>query len=95
MKRFAAFDFTSGGAVMTEAWKDINGDEPVFVLDSSRSDNKRIDTDGILYYTYPVTPTNKQVVINDVVFKVQVNDLGGWYRSTAKINKSLAFDYEY
>ncbi|MBR6643145.1 MAG: hypothetical protein IKL28_05760 [Lachnospiraceae bacterium] len=77
---------------MTEAWKDINGDEPVFVLDSTLTDNKGIDTDDILYYTYTYTGTNKQVVINTVTFKVKDGD--GFYRATATVNKSLTFDYE-
>ena len=49
-------------------------------------------TDKILYYTYTLTPTNKQVIINDVVFKNACP--GGWYRTTAKVNQSLTFDYE-
>jgi hypothetical protein len=62
-----------------------------------------LTTDNILYYTYTATPTNKQVVINKVVFKVPSDaadkntDDGtvyGWYRSAATVNKSLTFDYE-
>jgi len=62
-----------------------------------------LTADKILYYTYTVTPTNKQVVINKVVFKVPSDAAGkntddgttyGWYRSAATVNKSLTFDYE-
>jgi len=62
-----------------------------------------LTTDNILYYTYTATPTNKQVVINKVVFKVPSDaadkntdtvDGWGWYRSAATVNKSLTFDYE-
>jgi len=59
-----------------------------------------LTAEDILYYTYTLTPTNKQVVINKVVFKVPVDAADqnsreyGWYRSEATVNKSLTFDYE-
>ena len=57
-----------------------------------------LDADDILYFTYTVASTNKQIIINSVTFKVPeiVNnaETGNWYRSTATVNKGLTFEFE-
>jgi len=89
------FKFTTGAA-WDEAWN--NG----ALVDGTY----KLSAEDILYYTYTLTPTNKQVVINKVVFAVPSDATGekkdmdttplyGWYRSEATVNRSLTFDYEY
>ncbi|MBR6642110.1 MAG: Ig-like domain-containing protein, partial [Lachnospiraceae bacterium] len=59
------FKFTSGAA-WDEAWN--NG-----VLEDG---TYKLSAEDILYYTYTLTPTNKQVVINKVVFAVPSDATG-------------------
>jgi signal peptidase I len=88
-----AFNFNLGNAAWAE--KRVDG-----VLTDGTIE---LSPEDILYYTYTLTPTNKQVVINKVVFAVPSDaagekkdvDLYGWYRSEATVNKSLTFDSEY
>jgi len=86
-----AFNFNLGGAAWGEKWQ--NG---VTVADLSQ-----LDSSDILYYEYTVTPSNNQLVINSVTFKVPAERAGdntpdgngyGWYRSTATVNKSITFN---
>jgi len=81
------FNFNLGGAGWSE---------------KANAGAKQLTTADILYYTYTVTPSNNQLVINSVTFKVPVwytNNGNGWewmrtdawYRSTATVNKSITF----